>query len=98
MQHIDDAVLMKIAQSGSVKNIKDIVNYGAEFEAIKGAQKLIKHPAMKYAGRMLGKGLVVADFLFVGYNFSTQLSEAEQIKQNNLERGEWKENQAYYEL
>lgn len=53
---------------------------------------------MKYAGRLLGKALIVGDALLVGYNFTSQLGEAQEIKTWNLERGDWKENQAYYEL
>gem|GEM_PF-5438414 len=41
---------------------------------------------------------MVADFLFVGREFTTDLEEANRVKLTNTERGEWKKDQAYYEL
>jgi hypothetical protein len=41
---------------------------------------------------------VVADFALVGRTFSSNYSEAQKIKLDNEERGERKENQAYFEL
>lgn len=95
---IDDAILLKMAKTKNAKKIADIVNYWAEFKAISWFKKLIQNPAIKYTGRLIGKGFVIADVALVGFNFYAQKTEAEQIKQTNLERGEWKENQAYFEL
>jgi len=95
---IDDTILLKIASTKNSKKIVDIVNYGAEFKTISGVRKLFANPAMRYAGRVLWKTLVVADFLFVGREFTTDLEEANRVKLTNTERGEWKKDQAYYEL
>ncbi|MEI6426531.1 MAG: hypothetical protein WCO66_04230 [Candidatus Absconditabacteria bacterium] len=95
---IDDAILSKIAATKSASKITDIVNYGAEFKAISGFKKLVSNPAMKYAGKVLGRGLVVADFAMVGYDFYTGLEESQRIKQTNMDRGEWREDQAYYDV
>ena len=95
---IDEGVLLKMTKTKSAKKIADIANYWAEFKAISWFKKLIQNPAIKYTGRLVWKGLVVADAAFVGFNFYAQNTEAQQIKQTNLERGEWKESQAYFEL
>ena len=98
VNHIDDAVLLKIAKSGNVKRINDIVNYWAWYNTIKGVQKLMANPAIKWAWRVLWRALIVADFALVWYNFYSQFSEAQEIKKTNLERWEWREWQSYFEL
>ncbi|MDR2190184.1 MAG: hypothetical protein LBP53_03155 [Candidatus Peribacteria bacterium] len=98
VNHIDDAVLMKLAKTKNLTKLQDIINYGAEFKSVQGLKKLITNPTMKYAGKVLGKALVVADFALVGRTFSSNYSEAQKIKLNNETRGERKEDQAYFEL
>ena len=98
VNHIDDAVLLKIAKTSDVKKIKDIVNYWAEYKAIQWAKKLFENPAFKMAWRVWWKVLVAADFALVWYNFYSQFNEAQAIKQYNLERWERKEWQSYFEL
>ena len=95
---IDDAVLLKIANTWSAQKLKDIVNYGAEFKAIQWVKKLISNPAIKQVWRIWWKALIWLDILFVWYNFYTWYDEAQRIKQSNLERWERKEWQAYFEL
>ena len=97
-KNIDNEVLLKIAKTKNVKHIKDIVNYWAEFKAIQWINKLLKNPAIRTAWRFIWKGLIVADFAFVWYNFYSWYNEAQAIKQYNLERWEWKEWQSYFEL
>lgn len=95
---IPESILKRLAATKNEKEIARIVNYGAEIKAVKGFEKLIANPAMRYAGRLTGKLLIGLDFAMVGYNFTNQLSEAQQIKQTNMARGEWKEDQAYFEV
>ena len=87
-----------MVQTKNVAKLQNIVQYGAEFKAIQGFKKLISNPAIRSAGRLLGKTLVVADFVFVGWTFAGDYSEAQKIKLENMERGEWKEDQAYFAL
>lgn len=96
--HIDDAVLLKLANTSQLQKIKDIIDYGAEFTAVKGVQKMLKNPAFKQVGRVAGKTMIALDAIFVGYQFVNQYEEAQNIKKINLERGERKEDQAYFEL
>ena len=95
---IDESVLLKIAKAGDAKKIKDIVNYGAEFEAIQWVKKLMSNPAVKQAWRLWWKALIWLDFLFVWYNFYTWYDDAQKTKEFNLERWERKEWQTYFEL
>ena len=98
VNHINDAVLLKIAKSGNAKKIRDIVNYWAEFKAIQWVKKFMSNPAIKQIWRVWWKALIGLDFVFVGYNFYSQFGEAQEIKKHNLERWNRKENQAYFEL
>ncbi len=98
VNHIDDAVLLKIAKSWNANKIRDIVNYWAEFKAIQWVKKLMSNPAIKQIWRVWWKALVGLDFVFVGYNFYSQLDESQEVKKYNLERWKRKENQAYFEL
>lgn len=98
VNHIDDAVLLKIAKSWNAKKIRDIVNYWAEFKAIQWVKKFMSNPAIKQIWRVWWKALIGLDFVFVGYNFYSQFGEAQEIKKHNLERWKRKENQAYFEL
>ena len=98
VKHIDDTVLLKIAKSGNARTICDVVDYGAWFNTIKWLQKFLKNPVVKQTWRVIGRGLVVLDMGLVWYNFYSEYSEAQIVKQFNLERWEWKEWQAYFEL
>jgi hypothetical protein len=95
---IPDEILNKIANTKSAKSIEGIVNYGAEIRAVQGFRKLISNPAVKYGTKILGKALVGLDVVMVGSTFIDQYGEAQKIKQNNLDRGERKEDQAYFEV
>lgn len=95
---IPDEILNKIANTKSAKSIEGIVNYGAEIKAVQGFRKLISNPAVKYGTKILGKALVGLDVVMVGSTFIDQYGEAQKIKQNNLDRGERKEDQAYFEV
>jgi len=96
--HIDDAVLLKIAKSWNVQKINDIVNYWAWYNTVKGVQKLMANPAIKQLWRVTWRVLIAADFVLVWYNFYSQFGEAQRIKESNLERWEWREWQSYFEL
>ncbi len=100
INHADIAndVLLKISNTKSTKKIKDIVNYGAEFKAVKGFKKLIRNPAIRYAGRVFNRVLVGADFVFQAYTFNANMNEANEISKTNKARGERKRDQAYFEL
>ena len=98
VDHIDDAVLLKIAKSWSAKKINDIVNYGAWYNTIKWVEKFLQNPAVKQVWRITGRALVVLDFLLVWYDFYSQYNEAQLVKQSNLERWERKEWKAYFDL
>jgi hypothetical protein len=98
VDNIPKSILEKLSSTKNGKEIERIVNYAAEIKAVKGFEKLIANPAMRYAGRLTGKLLIGLDFAMVGYNFTNQLSEAQQIKQTNMARGERKEDQAYFEV
>ena len=95
---IPESILKRVASTKSGAEIEKIVNYGAEIKAISGFKKLMSNPSMRYAGRLTGKLFVGLDFALVGYNFTNQFAEAQQIKQSNMARGEWKEDQAYFEV
>ena len=98
VEHIDDAVLLKIAKSWNAKYIKDVVNYWAEIKAVQWVGKVLKNPAFRMAWRALWRALIVADFALVWYNFYSEYNEAQEVKKYNLERWEWKESQSYFEL
>ena len=84
VHHIDDAVLLKIAKSWNATKIREIVNYWAEFKAIQWVKKLMSNPAIKQIWRVWWKALVGLDFVFVGYNFYSQLGESQEVKKYNL--------------
>lgn len=98
VEAIDDAVLMKIAKTKNAQHIKDIVNYWAEFRSLQWINKALRNPAFKVVWKTLWRALVVADVALVGYNFYSQYNEAQEVKKYNLERGEWKEWQSYFDL
>jgi hypothetical protein len=53
VNHIDDTILMKLANTKSIAKLQDIVQYGSEFKAVQGLKKLISNPTMKYTGKLL---------------------------------------------
>lgn len=95
---IPQDVLAKMGNVKHGKQIRDIVSYGAHYESVGTVKKLLTNPAMKYAGRVVGRALIIGDAALNIYNFSEKYSEAQEIKQYNLERGEWREDQSYFEL
>lgn len=98
VESIDDAVLMKIAKTKNIQHIKDVVNYWAEFKSIQWINKVLRNPAFKVIWKTLWRAIVVADVALVWYNFYSQYNEAQEVKKYNLERGEWKEWQSYFDL
>lgn len=97
-KNVPEEFIGKLAKSGGTKQVNDVMNYVVKYESLGKVMKIIQHPAMKYAGRVLQKTLLIATPIIAGFSFYQTSKEAEEIKKNNLERWTVKQDEARADL
>ena len=90
---LPEGMLKAFSQTKWWKKVLDMVHFAANYEKFSGLGKFLKSPGMKFLGRFLSRALIVAEAGMGIYSYIEWTSEANEVKQKNLGKGEMMQDQ-----